>query len=127
MNGEACGDNSTITGDMVTRAIQRLEDGFSFVGLTDRWALSVCLFHAMFGGECHEREFENVRPGARRRGSLYETEQLGHWKDIYDGALYMHAERIFMANAEKFGVCHVSCRKSICSSMPTPRLERLFQ
>merc|ERR1712216_899514 len=34
-------------------AISRLDEGFIFVGLTEKWNLSVCLFHAMFGGNCH--------------------------------------------------------------------------
>ena len=32
------------------QAKARLETGFAFVGLTDHYDLSVCLFHAMFGG-----------------------------------------------------------------------------
>jgi len=43
-------------------ALSRL-DGFAFVGLTDQWALSICLFHVMFGGEFHPTELENMRPG----------------------------------------------------------------
>merc|ERR1711933_349301 len=34
-----------------------------FVGLTDQWDLSVCLFHAMHGGDCLPVEFSNSRPG----------------------------------------------------------------
>merc|ERR1719456_1356898 len=43
---------------IVEKAIWRLDNGFAFIGLTEEWPLSVCLFHAMFGGKCHSREFE---------------------------------------------------------------------
>ena len=57
------------------KALQRLQDGFKFVGLTEYWEASVCLFHAMFGGECDAMEFENTRPGPttqQNRGKLAE-------------------------------------------------------
>merc|ERR1712166_1729650 len=47
-------------------ALKRL-DGFKFVGLTEEWDLSICLFHAMFGGECEESEFANMRPSKRSK------------------------------------------------------------
>merc|ERR550514_2499518 len=63
MNGRDCGAAVPVTVDMMSSAIDRLDTGFAFVGLTEEWALSVCLFRAMFGGKCHRREFLNVRPG----------------------------------------------------------------
>ena len=44
------GCNSSITPDVNT-AISRLA-GFAFVGLTELYDLSICLFHAMHGGPC---------------------------------------------------------------------------
>merc|ERR1712151_684040 len=46
----------------VKEAIRNLDKGFAFVGITEEWELSVCLFHAMFGGQCRDREFTNTRP-----------------------------------------------------------------
>lgn len=34
---------------------------FAFVGISDHWRASVCLFHAMYGGQIHEVEYHNVR------------------------------------------------------------------
>lgn len=33
----------------------------SFVGLTDYWEASICLFHAMYGGRITPHEMDNVR------------------------------------------------------------------
>ena len=40
------------------RATQASSDGgrCACVGLTDTWSTSICLFHAIFGGECAEVE-----------------------------------------------------------------------
>ena len=40
----------------VALAKRRLLEGFAFVGLAERWALSVCLLHVRFGGRCDARE-----------------------------------------------------------------------
>lgn len=34
---------------------------FAFVGLTDYWQESICLFHAMFGGHISKHEMDNIR------------------------------------------------------------------
>jgi len=46
----------------VHHALHRLRK-FAFVGITEHFDLSVCLFHAMFGGNCRKVEFLNMRPG----------------------------------------------------------------
>merc|ERR1711879_65468 len=44
----------------VAVATKRLGSDFVFVGLTEYWALSICLFHALFdGAEPDNTEFEN--------------------------------------------------------------------
>lgn len=44
-------------------AKQRLDEGFAFVGLTEEWALSACLFSAMFNVRCDRQMMANTRPG----------------------------------------------------------------
>ena len=44
------------------RACARLRR-FAFVGLTEYYDASVCLFHEMFGGRVRPNEFKNVREG----------------------------------------------------------------
>lgn len=118
MNGNLCGEDVQVTDDMLAHALWRLSDGFAFVGLTEEWALSVCLFHAMFGGDCHEREFLNVRPGVSRSEAGYDTSELNGWHDPWDGALYKRATEIFWGNVAKFHVSHDSCAKDVCSQAP---------
>eukprot|EP00971_Amphidinium_carterae_P136662 2707628-Amphidinium_carterae.1 len=44
---------------------------FAFVGLTEQWDISVCLFHAIFaGGECVSVELKRGRAGNERRKNL---------------------------------------------------------
>ena len=91
-------------------AVHRLQEGFGFIGITDEWALSVCLFHAMFGGECHEHSLANNRPGAERTDDeLYDTSELHGFVDVADGALYEVGLRIFHSNLETYGVTDESC------------------
>jgi len=107
-------------------AISRLS-GFAFIGLTDQWELSVCLFHAMFGGECQSREFANVRPhsyyehmsdasGAVRanHSSKYDTAPLGNWTDKADGQVWLAARKMFWNNVLKYSVSWKTCRENIC-------------
>ena len=42
-------------------ALRRLP-AFQFVGLTEQYALSICLFHATVGGPCLPVEFQTLRP-----------------------------------------------------------------
>ena len=47
----------------VREPVARLQSGFAFVGLTDDYRLSVCLFHAKFGGSAayhHSRDWIKV-------------------------------------------------------------------
>jgi len=119
LNGKECGADIKVDSDMVETATRRVDEGFAFVGLTDEWALSVCLFHAMFGGDCHAREFKNVRPGVKHADhENYDASVLEGWVDPYDGALYAHTSKVFWANTAKYGVSAHSCTKRICRNAP---------
>lgn len=92
----------------VDMAISRLNT-FAFVGLTDRWQMSVCLFHAMFGGEITASEFRNVRLGTNAGHHGYDTSILGSFVDDADEALYARAVEIFECNLEIYQVTEGSC------------------
>ena len=52
------------------KALDRLQRGFQYVGLTDDYALSVCLFHAKFGGARQQAERDGAPSACPRRGLL---------------------------------------------------------
>jgi len=99
----------------VDLALSRL-GGFKFIGLTEEWALSVCLFHAMTGSECLPSEFLNVRPTKDSEGARAEDEKrfFDSYHDPYDEALYERASAIFWASVAKHNVTRESCRRT-CS------------
>lgn len=103
----------------VTQALTVLDKEFAFVGITEHWPLSVCLFHAMFGGRCHRREFHNSRQGDRRsHDELYDESVLGNWTDPVDGPLYDRAYAIFWQNMWIYRVNQDRCRETICADVP---------
>jgi len=99
------------TEDESDLAVQRLREGFAFVGLTDEWDISVCLFHAKFGGDCHAIEFVDSRLGAGRgdTDSKHNTSELHGFEDKVDGRLFEEAVRIFDEDTSRFGVSASSC------------------
>merc|ERR1712056_70572 len=48
-------------------------DEMGFVGLTEEYSLSVCLWHTRFGGDCSNIEFDNFRPGTNHTKGGYNT------------------------------------------------------
>jgi hypothetical protein len=97
----------------VSVAIDMLHDGFAFVGITDQWALSVCLFRVMFGGQCVASDFADVRPGENSSSSYYDTSELLGWVDAWDGPLYAEAALMFESALTVYGVDTSSC-SSMC-------------
>jgi len=104
--------NKNATKADVPTALERLKEGFAFVGLQEEWSLSICLFHAKFGGPCRNVEFLDTRPDNRRTNvtSSYDTAVLNGWVDEVDRPVYAEALKIFKDDLEKFGVSHESCR-----------------
>jgi len=115
MIGRTCGARNgnfgSVTTSHVERAIDNLENRFAFVGLSDEWELSVCLFHKMHGGTCHPREFSNVRPGSHHSVQPYDATVLGNFTDEMDGMLYAHAKKMFWDRVKKYDVSMGSCRE----------------
>lgn len=112
-----CGDPRPPSEEEVALAKMRLRRDFAFVGLTDSWDLSVCLFRAMFGGECGDYDMENVRPGKGRPKSPapYEAKAFKGFRDRYDAELWQEAQQIFNSNLKLYGVTPESCA-SACGS-----------
>lgn len=98
-----------VSTDDVVEAKRRLRR-YAFVGITEEWSLSVCLFHTMFGGTCHQAEFADVRLQRNSSAELYDTSVLEGNIDEFDGALYEEALSIFHENLRTYGVSDESCQ-----------------
>lgn len=107
--------------DEVEEAKLRLRTGFPFIGITDKWDLSVCLFHVMFGGHCQDKMFKSVRPYSvghvNKQNGGYDPRELEGWVDEADNALYNEAMQLFESNLDKFGVTESNCPQ-ICKEEP---------
>ncbi|CAK0864788.1 unnamed protein product [Prorocentrum cordatum] len=108
--GHASGELPVPTAEEVSVAVGRLRDGFAFVGVTEQWDLSVCLFRAMFGGVCVASDFSNTRLGNASTGSsLYDTSELYGFVDNYDGPVYAEALVLLSKGVELYGVDESKC------------------
>jgi hypothetical protein len=107
--------DTTIVPD-VAKAVDRLHSDFAFVGLTEHWSLSICLFHVMFGGTCRQAELENSRASdARASVSRRLTDVMRRVHDPWDTELYHQATLRFWADVKKHGVDVEKCR-AVCPS-----------
>eukprot|EP00438_Fugacium_kawagutii_P006428 Skav210656 [mRNA] locus=scaffold2527:220114:220491:+ [translate_table: standard] len=96
----------------VPLAIERLREGFAFVGLQEQWELSICLFHAKFGGPCLATDFTDTRPDNKNSNttSRYNTTILNGWVDEIDAPVYAEAKRLFYDDLTRYGLSHETCK-----------------
>lgn len=87
-----------------------------FVGLTNHWDLTVCMWHAKYGGECLEAEFSNLRPGDY--GSAQHDEKTFD-KSFHpiDDAIYDAAAQQFISDMKKYDVSPKTCAEKYCKNM----------
>mmetsp|Transcript_63238 Transcript_63238/g.148519 ORF Transcript_63238/g.148519 Transcript_63238/m.148519 type:complete len:334 (+) Transcript_63238:62-1063(+) len=102
-----------VTARDAVEAARRVREGFAFVGLTEEWDLSICLFHKMFGGICRAFEFEDTRPSyaGKTADQDYNTSQLLGWHDDIDEVVYTAASEVFRRNLILFNVSHETCQE----------------
>lgn len=79
---------------------------FAFVGITDFWHATVCLFHREHGGQVHSSELVNVRSGNRFHRKKPPVTQVDCHDDA-DEYLYQCALKIFYDKLYK----HPHCQK----------------
>ena len=104
---------------VLNQALARL-DGFSFVGIVDEWAYSICLYHRMMMNdrECLEIEFANNREteiGDTHLGKAL-IQEAGLADDEYDGVLYAKAKQIFSDNMAQYNVNDETCAAIRCTA-----------
>merc|ERR1719419_403692 len=85
--GYRCASNHVLTKVDLQKAKERVEK-FGFIGITDEWNRSICLFHKQFGRKTYDVEFQN------KREQQYKQEEFTRVNDIYDDELYKHIKKI---------------------------------
>uniref|UniRef100_A0A7R9ZZP0 Uncharacterized protein n=1 Tax=Pyrodinium bahamense TaxID=73915 RepID=A0A7R9ZZP0_9DINO len=101
----------SVSQDEVEEAKMRLRTGFSFIGMTEKWELSICLFNVMLNQTCCADQFLNFRPTYGNHQTTYDTAVLNGWRDPYDNELFNVATEVFEANLKRYNVSEVSCQR----------------
>lgn len=94
----------------IEEAKLRVRTGFAFIGSTDQWDLSICLFNVMFKQPCHSHQFRNARPTTKKTGETYDISPLNGFRDPYDTEVYEVGMKIFADNLMKYNVSESSCQ-----------------
>uniref|UniRef100_A0A7S4Q307 Sulfotransferase n=1 Tax=Alexandrium monilatum TaxID=311494 RepID=A0A7S4Q307_9DINO len=111
--GESCNGIPANT-TQLRIALSRIEN-MGFVGLTDEYDLSTCLFHTMFGGQCQAAEFRDLRSGAKRaklhRSEGYSVPTSSELDRLlnFDNITYTAARDRFWRNVKEYHVTRKSC------------------
>ena len=87
--GVPCAATLPLTPALLEEAVRRVRHALRFVGLTERFDASVCLFHARLGGAPVAAQFENARPAAAAAAGGVAAAVLTN--DTWDAALYAAA------------------------------------
>mmetsp|Transcript_10180 Transcript_10180/g.22949 ORF Transcript_10180/g.22949 Transcript_10180/m.22949 type:complete len:363 (-) Transcript_10180:80-1168(-) len=91
--GGPCGSLPLPSPQEAKEAKLRLRDGFVFVGIQEEWEMSICLFHATFGGKCEHAEFEDNRKN-RKPNHTHDASILQGFTDPYDGDIYEFGKKL---------------------------------
>lgn len=117
----------------VERAILAIKR-FQFVGISEEWDLSICLWHRMFGAAsaaaggggtrpwwsaCRPQHFRNTRPtglplAVNQQATVHaaterDVSALNGFRDEADRRLYAIGRRLFRRRLAEFNVSHASC------------------
>lgn len=106
LTGSKCAADVPVDEARLATAVAVLREA-AFVGITDEWNESMCLFHAMYGGDLNEHVFQNVRAtdtmnrGYNRDEAL---EKLSPEDDPYDWQLFLVAKALFRERQKTYGM-----------------------
>ena len=92
---------------------------FSFIGITDYYDLSLCLFSKMFNVKLNKQSFEVVRKTKVSSINKHRIQKLFQsFHDEYDDQIYKVALEIFKKNIKTYNITAQSCmdiKRSILS------------
>jgi len=106
---ETCGEKPSPSESEVGTAIRML-NGIPFVGITEEWDLSVCLFRKLFGGQCYGSDFFNTRPEIIQEFNATIADLRG-WTDSHDRRLYEAGKKLFHARLREHGLSRETCEQ----------------
>ncbi|KAL3927659.1 MAG: hypothetical protein SGPRY_002724 [Prymnesium sp.] len=111
-NGVAARPCAKVTNASLSIALHRLQ-GFAFIGMTDAWNKSICLFHLKFGGNCTSHELQNIRK--TNSSAMHEVNRLrASFRDRYDSAVFHSAQNLFLSDIKRYGVNKKRCDAINC-------------
>jgi len=116
--GQPCMSDRTISAEEIERATRFVERYAAFVGLTDHYLESVCLWHARFGGPVFPEELVAVSL-TERDGQLkqHDLSQAEHFIDEIDERVYRTARRRFMRELQARAARISGCRTRISDAI----------
>ena len=91
-------------------------EGFAFVGLTEEWALSICLFHLKFKTPCLASEFLDTRPTNYSASSQARSESKPLVRDTADLAVYAAVQLRFWREVAQYGATPDRCKRCCATS-----------
>jgi len=117
LSGHGCATGKRSLEDLQADAHQAVAKipQIGFVGLTNHWDLTVCMWHAKYGGECLEAEFANVRPG--KYSSAHDETIFDSSFHPIDDAIYDAAALQFMHDMKTYDVSPKTCARKFCPNM----------
>ena len=103
LTGFHCGADVPLTDELVARAVGVLRTRFAFVGLTEEWPRSICLYHAAArSARPLEMEFANANPAhGAVGGATHDEALLEGFVDHADEAVYAAARELFEAHERR--------------------------
>lgn len=124
LTGRLCGAGGYADVETAVGRIPKL----GFVGITEEWNLTVCLFHTRFGGPILASELLNVRPGILKGSQANDATTLANlktqakdllqaWPATGELRVYEAARARFDEELQKFRVSRQSCQETLESQL----------
>ena len=102
----------------LSEAKKRLQEGFQFIGITNRYSESVCLFNVKFGGHCKQVMFQKVNKASNHPDAFnFSKADWGFFEkydDYVDRQLYNYVENIFEKELKMYKISEKSCAAIGC-------------
>lgn len=92
--------NQTLPAASIHRACAKVQH-MGFIGITELWRTSICVFHETLGGENDERDLHNSRPGLSNWKAPPSVRNRRNCTDRGDAALFVCALREFLRRAHQ--------------------------